>query len=335
MKKRSSSLSIALVRRHRLSILNVALALLCCIPCYCRAWMMNPKSPLEISTEYISTLNSPVSHSKRERFQLRLSKCEHLSLEDDDDEGHLEWVSSLSNGIMDRRVMLALLPSMTILIRSDVANGFPFFPAEERIQLELCLVSILRVRYWAEKTGKSIKEMLEIERTSGLSDRQKGPYLEARLGAKAAITGKIGGGANTQVLVLAKLKIKECIQDAMWSYKEMNKTINKGELRKLMSALDGYGIDILESLANIVEFDGLETTQDPSPRSSLALSMYNSNKAVFIQRMLLERTVSSCDAFVNSFGREKRDYCETYIRLTYPSEIPLEKIPVTSQLDEK
>merc|ERR1712071_679909 len=108
----------------------------------------------------------------------------------------------------DRRGMLTTIPSMMMLIRPDVAYGIPFFPAEERIQLELCLVSILRLRYWAEKAGKSIKEMLEIERTSGLSDRQKGPYLEARLGAKAAITGKIGGGANTQVLVLAKLKIK-------------------------------------------------------------------------------------------------------------------------------
>ena len=342
MREGSTSLCMGLVRRHRVSLLNVTFALLWCIPCCCRAWMMNPKSSLEIPAKYTSLSDGRVSYPKRERFQLRLSKYKHRCAEEQDDDGDdddrdVERICSVGSGVSstDRRSMLRYSTSMMMmLMRPGVAHGFPFFAAEERIQLELCLVSILRVQYWAEKIGKSIKDMIEIERTSGLSDRQKGPYLEARLGAKAAVTGKIGGGANTQVLVLAKLKIKECIQDATWAYKEMNKTMNKGELRKLMSTMDGYGVDILESLANVVEFDGLETTQDPSPRSSLALSMYNSNKAIFIKRMLLERTVPSCDAFVNSFGREKRDYCETYIRLTYPSEIPLEKIPVTSQQDE-
>ena len=80
--------------------------------------------------------------------------------------------------------------------------------------------------------------------------------------------------------------------------------------------------EIIESLAAVVEFDGLDNTQDPSPRSSLALSMYSDSKAIFVKRLLLERTVKNCDIFVNAFGTEKRLYCERYVKSTYPNELP-------------
>ena len=81
--------------------------------------------------------------------------------------------------------------------------------------------------------------------------------------------------------------------------------------------------DIVESLAAVVEFDGLDNTQDPSPRSSLALSMYNDSKGIYVKRLLLERTVPNCVKFVNCFGSDRRVYCERYIRSTYPNEVPM------------
>ncbi len=96
----------------------------------------------------------------------------------------------------------------------------------------------------------------------------------------------------------------------------------KANLKKQKLAFQTASEDITESLAAVVEFDGLDNTQDPSPRSSLALSMYNDSKAVFVKRLLLERTVISCNVFVSSFGTDKKLFCERYIRSTYPNEIP-------------
>jgi len=82
--------------------------------------------------------------------------------------------------------------------------------------------------------------------------------------------------------------------------------------------------DLVESLGSLVEFDGLETTQDPSPRSSLMLSMYNQDKGTFVYRTLTERVIPSCDRFISVFGRRRREFVEEYVRAEYSSEVPFE-----------
>merc|ERR1712238_434371 len=135
-------------------------------------------------------------------------------------------------------------------------------------------------------------------------------------GAKAAVTGKVGGGANTRVFNLASLELKDCLTDGKWWFAREN----KDNIRK-QSSLDTVAENIVESLASIVEFDGLETTQDPSPRSSLTLSMYNSQKAIFVQRMLGERVVPLIDDIIVLFGPEAKAQSELFIREYYPTEI--------------
>ncbi len=125
--------------------------------------------------------------------------------------------------------------------------------------------------------------------------------------------------------------MRDCVKDGLSYYNESyGRSIKdasltseeKGNLKKQKILIQDASEEIIESLAAVVEFDGLDNTQDPSPRSSLALSMYNDSKAVFVKRLLLERTVKSCDTFINAFGAEKRLYCERYIKSTYPNELP-------------
>ena len=218
---------------------------------------------------------------------------------------------------------------------TSTANAIPSLPIggnkSERRQLELCLVSILRVQYWAETVALSIVKNMENAPPTGMTDLMKGPYIEARLGAKAALTGKIGGGSNAKVYLLGTIKLRDCIKDAQSYYNESynremkDRSISnddKAYLKKQKLGFQMASEDIIESLAAVVEFDGLDNIQDPSPRSSLALSMYNDSKATFVKRLLLERTVVSCATFVSSFGTEKKIFCEKYVKSTYPNEIP-------------
>lgn len=206
----------------------------------------------------------------------------------------------------------------------------------ERQQLDLCLVTLLRVRYWAEATGLKMRYLLSDVQSSSQAlisdsnndsnariDSIKSLYLQARLGSKAILTGKIGGGSNLRVLTLATLDVKDSINDIRYWYGNIQSdstpsaTINSNVARL---TLEHASEDIIESLANIVEFDGLETTQDPSPRSTLALRMFSVEKAVFVQRLLLERIVPSCDLVINLFGTTKRMTCENFVRFNYPDE---------------
>ena len=83
--------------------------------------------------------------------------------------------------------------------------------------------------------------------------------------------------------------------------------------------------DLVESLASVVEFDGLETTQDPSPRSSLTLAQFTENKGIFVKRMLMERTIPLTESIVRLFGSGTRAQCEAYIRQYYSNEIPQQR----------
>jgi hypothetical protein len=89
--------------------------------------------------------------------------------------------------------------------------------------------------------------------------------------------------------------------------------------KKLM---DNYQTDLIEALASIVEFDGLETTQDPSPRSALTLQMYTDQKGLFVQRMLAERVAPLTDEIIRLFGPDAKTQAAYNVREFYPKEIP-------------
>merc|ERR1712137_981598 len=142
-------------------------------------------------------------------------------------------------------------------------------------------------------------------------DKRKSLYLEARLASKVIVSPMkpISGGATVNVFMLKSLSIKECLKDLQYY-------VDSSSKNKLSQLND----DLIESLASIVEFDGLETTQDPSPRSSLTLSMYNSQKAIYVQRMLGERVVPLVDAILSLFELDTVQQCKQYIIDYYPTE---------------
>ena len=265
-----------------------------------------------------------------------------------------ELVNDGSNNNDGRRRRLLLvscisLSTTTMWPVEDAIAALPGLPLfggsnNNRRQLELCLVTILRTEYWAINISQSLNNKLLLPRTSAPrstddddneqtivdeSDNQrKQPYLEARLGAKALLTQKIGGGANSRVQILAGLQLRECLDDVVYycSLRKDNGVNNSNNNNKRIctNELSNYITELIESLASIVEFDGLETTTDPSPRSSLMLSMYTSDKAKFVYRTLVERVIPSCEYILNIFGLERRQLIEEYVVRDYSSEVPFE-----------
>ena len=65
--------------------------------------------------------------------------------------------------------------------------------------------------------------MLQYAPQEGPSDSQKEPYLEARLGAKALVTGRVGGGANARVYTLAQFELRACLKDGQYWASERGK----------------------------------------------------------------------------------------------------------------
>jgi hypothetical protein len=235
-------------------------------------------------------------------------------------------LSGLKSVFLSSLIGLSFHPLEEASAAANIPNLF-----REHKQLDLCLVTVLRVRYWSEATGLKLQRLLEESQSPDFTDKPlldstprlekiQSLYLEARLGSKAMLTKKIGGGANLRVLTLATLEVKDCINDLRYWYTRVPVTTTISNSLAQFT-LDNASEDILESLANIVEFDGLETTQDSSPRSTLALRMFRLDKAKFIQRLLLERVLPNCDALVNLFGASRRLACENFIRLNYPEEV--------------
>jgi hypothetical protein len=253
--------------------------------------------------------------------------------------------------VHNRRSFLATTLSSTLslsilLSQPQQAKALPFLNGNNRRQLELCLVTILRTQFWAMNISKSLKAKLltSVDDKSNaleMTDNQRRlPYLEARLGAKALLTQKIGGGATTTVGKLASFNIKECLDDGKYWCDELAKN---GQLslpstivgsdasnsvkssRKICNnELTAISEELIESLASLVEFDGLETTIDPSPRSSLMLSMYNPQKGTFVYRTLTERVIPSCEKYLQVFGEDKQQLCLEFVRRDYADEIPFE-----------
>ena len=211
----------------------------------------------------------------------------------------------VSNTVVSRRTVtvtvLSILPFLTIPQRCNAG----FFGEGNRRDLALCLVNLLRVQYWAESESQDMNVNIDND------DRIRQLYLETRLGAKAAVTNKIGGGATNRVYTIGSLRFRETLDDLSW-YASKNK--NKQAVQLIA--------DLAEALASLVEFDGLETTLDPSPRSSLMMSMYNSQKATFVRRMLAERIIPTSRLLFNEFDPDVRNLCLTYVQSTYPNELP-------------
>ena len=261
--------------------------------------------------------------------------------------------STATNNDTRRKFLSQMAAASTLVMGSSSfypiqnANAIPFIGGNDRRQLELCLYTILRTEYWAMNVAKSLKKNLlttppSNDETTGMSEaemkmlenQRKQPYLEARLGAKALLTQKIGGGANSRVQDLGGFQLKECLADAQHWCGELAKTnqlpsqlgtSTKNAQRIICNTeLSSSAEELVESLASLVEFDGLETTIDPSPRSSLMLSMYNPTKGDFVYRTLTERVVPSCERYLKVFGTDRRRLVEDFVRRDHGDEVPFE-----------
>jgi hypothetical protein len=216
---------------------------------------------------------------------------------------------------LQRRLLLgALATTITTIFPSKAHATIGFFTADQdRRQLELCLVAVLRVLYWAQSQADALQ-------VAATYDERRRKYLEARLGAKAILTGKVSGGATGKVYTLATLQLPACLADIEWhaDHRRPSQTTTTVTPRQVSD----WRHEFSEGLAAIVEFDGLEALIDPSPRSSLTLSQYNDNKAVFVQRVLNELVLPTGKKLVDAFGPEARQLSEYYVQQYYSSEIP-------------
>jgi hypothetical protein len=226
---------------------------------------------------------------------------------------------------------IIIVSSSATTTHVNPVGAFPLGPSENRRQLEFCLVNVLRVKYWAQTLSRSIEDSLSGDQPKIPSDSIKAPYLEARLGGKALLTGKIGGGSNGKVYTLASFQMKDVIKDTI-SYgediyrvelKSATSKDQKAFLKSNKNTIESSGKDLIESLATLVEFDGLDNVQDPSPRSTLFLSQYTKEKAMYVKRILQERVVPSCETLLNAFGSDKRNIVENYVQAQYSNEVPL------------
>jgi hypothetical protein len=200
------------------------------------------------------------------------------------------------------------------------ANALPLLPqSQERRQLEFCLVSVQRVVYWA----MSVAQRLEISTEDSTSVTSNGTsselsytpvsepalrsaYLDARLGAKAVLTSRVGVGASYFVYTLAGLQLTGCMND----------------LEFFNPRIGATKVEFREALASLVEFDGMDSVLDTSPRSSLTLSQYDDKKRAFCLRVLRERVVPLGRQLLRQFPRDALDRAEMYINNVYSSEVP-------------
>jgi len=221
---------------------------------------------------------------------------------------------------LTRRSLISTITAFGFFVKPTYAI---FDQKNTRIQLELCLVTILRVKYWAEKLQKS----LQVALAENNSIRKKELYLESRAGAKALLTGRIGGGGgNIMVYTLANFRLRECLKDAIFWFKNNKQQQPTGTYKQQLRLLIEASEEIIYALGALVEFDGLDNTSDESPRSSLTLSMYNDDKGIFVQRMIREKLIPACTSFLFQFNNElfhdSLTSSQEFVKSNYPFEIP-------------
>ncbi|GKY99889.1 hypothetical protein MPSEU_000942500 [Mayamaea pseudoterrestris] len=158
--------------------------------------------------------------------------------------------------------------------------------AREPIQLEYCLVSLLRA------LGMFRAIATELGNTSNGSFKLN-TYLEARAGAKALLTGKLGGGGTItkRVYALSSLRFVECLATLQQQYKDLPILASSSPTSTRSAPTADITRDLVEAIAELVEFDGLDSLTDPSPRSALTLAQYTDQKAVFVRRCLVEKVL--------------------------------------------
>jgi hypothetical protein len=220
-----------------------------------------------------------------------------------------------------RRQLLSAASSVYITAISTTSSVFAMpLPAiafgssnnednNNRRQVELCLVAIQRVSYWAEG------QALALASASPTTERRKELYLESRLGAKALLTSKIGPGATGVVYTLSTLRLPACLVDLEW---HATKELSASAARVVAETKERF----TEGLASIVEFDGLETLTDASPRSTLTVAQYTDAKASYVVRALRELVVPSARQLLRSFGPEPLARVQRYMEQYYAAELP-------------
>lgn len=214
-----------------------------------------------------------------------------------------------------------IISSLTLIGLGSIPNASEAaFFGREKLQLELCLVTVLRVKLWAEKLSLGMSSPGAVK-SYEMKDK-KDLYMEARLGSKALLTGKIGDGANYKVFQLSSFRLRDCLGDGTTWFFEMQTTDKIQRGSSVRGGIEEIERDIIEALAACVEFDGLETTQDPSPRASLMLSMYNDQKAAYLRRLLDEKVARSCESYISQFSPDLRNRCMDFIRTNYANELP-------------
>jgi hypothetical protein len=241
--------------------------------------------------------NSDANNHLWQRSMLSRGKLESLPLKS-------PQVSSVTCDTRRQAMKLVFSASMLgTIVNVPLPCYAGFFLSEKpKRQLELCVVSLLRILYWAEKASLDLR--------SEDPNRRRQRYLEVRLASKAMVSGKLGGGSSYQVMTLKSLQLKECLLDLI-SYVE-----DKPQRRQAMD----LQTDLLEALASLVEFDGLDSTVEGSPRSSLTMTMYTDTKATFVRRTLEERVMPTTKALIRLFPSVE-DLCVAYVQRTYPDEV--------------
>lgn len=224
--------------------------------------------------------------------------------------------------------VLKIISSSTVLACNVAApigaSALSLFPTtQDRRQLELCLVSLQRVVYWAMSVAQRLEVSTEDSAfiaggttsnstSSALSYEEaserglRAAYLDARLGAKAILTSRVGVGASYFAYTLAGLQLTGCLND----------------LEFFNSDIHATKVEFREALASLVEFDGMDSVLDTSPRSSLTLSQYDDKKRAFCLRVLRERVVPLGQQMLRKFPREALDRAQMYISNVYSSEVP-------------
>lgn len=235
---------------------------------------------------------------------------------------HMSIASHLS--LRRRNLLSGLLRSLAIsTLLGPVTVDASWFDNRERRQLELCLAAVLRVVYWADNELTAFSQP-PIPTTSSDSEsaflaaefKRKTTYVEARLGAKAALTGKAVVGSGSNGYELASLQLSECLQDLDYYFASEN--TKKKDVKEFEDLVQEWR----EALASLVEFDGFDTLSDPSPRSSLTMTQYTEAKSLFVQRVLREKVVPIGQQVIDGFDSRAVERSRSYVRDYFPIELP-------------
>lgn len=244
-----------------------------------------------------------------------------------------------------RRRMLASVTGSIVpilLAKPQISNGIDLnLFRDDRRQLELCIVTVLRTQCWAMRISQSMQASLQ----SHDSDATRDHYMEARLGSKALLTGKLSAGSNYNVYKLAPFQLRGCLKDSLSHCRDSEKVYIKqsynkkdpkaaASLNRMCNARQTEDVaqDLVESFASCLEFDGLDNLEDQSPRSSLMITQFTEEKARFVLRMLTERSIPKCTQYLDLIystsdePAELKSKCLDYLQRNYGAEIPVDLI---------